>query len=187
MYERMVRRMTDMPRWNGHCLLHMLWLGLLLLSACSTQPGAPIDPSRFPFLRAADQTKVVVWRQELGPDFSVFYGHFKQSRTSGFGFYRGGFPDFHPGSNARIVSGRLGAFPVDWHETSAGDPAVIEREAVFDYRTQIRKIGDREFKGTVKIHIWVYGSSAREVGELTDYLGGLAIFASKPEDVVYRR
>jgi hypothetical protein len=158
--------------WN--ILLVVGWLSL----SCSTpqqQPGTRIDPGDYPLLKPADSRADIVWRRLPGPDFQVFYGNPQDSKTCGFGFFIGGFPNFHPATNAVVEIGALGAFDVDWFEWVDPYPPQYHREAVFEYRPRSARAGY-----TDRIHVWIYGSTARQVVEMTQFLAGLDLFSRRP-------
>ena len=91
-----------MQRKSAFINWSILLLGGWLLSSCAApqQPGSRIDPNAYPILKAAVARDDMVWRRVEGPDFEVFYGNPGDSKACGFGFYVGGFPNFHPPANA---------------------------------------------------------------------------------------
>jgi hypothetical protein len=157
---------------------------LFLTPSCSTQVGSRVNVAAYPFLAHAGNNEAVVWRKYTGPDFDVFYGQPKKSKDSGFGFYRGGHPNFVPSEGALRAKGRLGAFDFDWFQTST--TGSVHQAAEFDYQTRILKFKNREqeFRFTKKIHVWVYGVDQRQIETLTEYLSGLELFREKPKDQI---
>ena len=160
-----------------------VWV-LLLTSSCSSGLGRRVNQAAYPFLAHAHNNEPVVWRKLTGPDFEVFYGQPKKSKDSGFGFYLGVNPSFEPDQAASQFKGRLGAFNLEWYQTSAPDG--VRREAVLNYQTSILKFksGEQEMRLDVKIHVWVNGNDESQVEALTQYLGGLELFREKPKDIV---
>jgi hypothetical protein len=172
-----------MKRKSVCFLWSILLLGGWLFSSCSTlpQPGAVIDPIEYPFLRQANGRDDMVWRKVTGPGFDVFYGNPQENTACGFGFFIGAIPNFSPPTNAVVVSGALGVFPVEWYETVDANPPQFHREAVLEYRTRATWVGDRESKYTERIHVWIYGATERQVLDMLDFLDGLELFRHKPE------
>jgi hypothetical protein len=172
-------------RTNAACACSALFLlGILLLSSCSTS-GTRVTTAEYPFLRNADRQDCVMWRKMTGPDFEVFYGRPKTNKTAYFGFYRGGQPNSRPIYGSRIVHGRLGAFPLEWQESTLPRGHGLYRSAVFDRGTRNIKLNhNREVRFTEKIHVWVSGSSEDEVERWIEYLGGLELFKAKPEETI---
>ncbi len=163
-------------------VLTLFVIGILNLASCSTQMGAKVSVVQYPLLNHATGQAHIDWRLFDGPDFQVFQGQSKNSKYGGIGIYVGGFPDFHPGENAKIVNDKLGAFPVVWYETVEESPPRFYRAALIEYKTYVTKSGRPESRHTEKIHIWVYGDTRTEMLAMSDYAGGLGFFAQKPPD-----
>jgi len=167
------------------CRQFALLLLLMMLSvSCSTPIGPKVSTSDYPFLAHTNSTLPIIWRKHRGPDFDVFYGQASHQKNSGFGFYRGGHPSFHPKDSAIQVPGPLGAFEVKWYRTINADSGRVYQTAVFAYLTHIRKTESPELdlSYTEKIHVWIYGNNVQEVESLAKYLGGLELFSKIPND-----
>ncbi len=159
-------------------------LAVSLVPACTTAVGNRVNVKEYPFLANTSSIEAIVWRKLTGPDFDVFYGQPKSNSDRGFGFYRGGHPNFQPSEGATRIKGRLGAFDLDWYESmSAGR---VYRAGVFDYQTQIVKIANlgQEIRYTEKVHVWVYGTDRMDVEALAEYLGGLELFHERLQDQI---
>jgi hypothetical protein len=157
-----------------------------LFAGCSTPStpmlsGVRIDPGEYPILRQAQPRADLIWRRLAGPDFEIFYGNPIGKTTTGFGFYIGGFPNFHPGTNAVVVPGKLGAFPLDWCDSIEGKAPRFHREGVFPYRVVTSVVNNQPFKTNQRIHLWIYGESAEEVLGWTEFLDGLEVFNQQPQ------
>ena len=157
--------------------------GILVLCSCSTL-GPRVSTAEYPFLVHPDRKELVTWRKLDGPDFDVFYGQPKANNHVSFGFYRGGHPKSSEAGD-RILNGSLGAFAVDCHEETL-PTGEVRRSAVFYYNTRIikHKNDHQESRFTEKIHIWISAADGREMKKWIDYLGGLELFRTKPNDVI---
>jgi len=153
--------------WNRAAIVASVLAGVLSLTSCSTPIGTKANSTR-EFLTNAVSQEHFDWRVNSGPDFDVFYGTQSKSESAGIGIYFGSFPDFHPGKDAKIVKGKLGACPVVWYETVTESTPKFRRAAVIGYSVNGRG---------QKIHIWVYGATQAEMLAMADYAAGLKLFA----------
>lgn len=160
--------------------LVLLVVGVFNFSSCSTRVGAKVSSVQYPLLNHTEGQEGIGWHLYNGPDFQVFYGQSKNSESAKIGIYLGGYPDFHPDEKAEIVNDKLGIFSVKWYETVRESSPRFCRDALIEYKTSITKGGGREWRHTEKIHIWAYGSTRAEMLAMTDYAGGLKLFAEKP-------
>jgi len=174
-------------RNHEQLLLSICAVGTLFFASCSRHPGVRISPYQYPFLAHSGTKTGIIWHKYTGPDFDVFYGSLRTNKTSGFGFYLGGHPNFQPPGNAQLINTKLGAFSVDWSEKYLANPPRVRREAVFDYKTRLIKYQDKQFKYITQVHIWIYGANEQEILKLTDYLSGLKLFREKPEIEIRER
>jgi hypothetical protein len=157
----------------------LLVLGVLTLSSCATRPGVKVSSTQYPFLKHSTDRNDVRWYRDEGPDFEVFYGESKSSKSAGLGFYLGGYPDFHPTGNEKIENGKLGIFSLQWHETVKDTAPKFYRTGLIAYKA---RVNGKESPYTQKIHVWIYGETETEVQTMADYAGSMALFAQKPAD-----
>ena len=168
-------------RFKGATVDRVLLLSLVF-TACSTSVGTRVTTKDYPTLSREDG-QTLEWRKQDGPDFEVFYGRPRSGEDSGVGLYFGHNPNFNPSDASTVVGGRLGAFDVDWYQTSTSKPRRVYRTALLGYKTRIIKLSqlNREVRDTEMIHVWVYGPGLAEVERLTEFLSGLRKFHVKPE------
>jgi hypothetical protein len=159
--------------WNRAAFVALFLLGVFSLASCSTEIGTRTNSTQDLLLKNTMSRERFEWRVYKGPDFQVFYGQPKSRKSSGIGIYIGGFPNFHPEKDAKIVEDKLGVFPVVWYET------VVESAPKFYRAAAIRcKVNGY----ARKIHIWVYGDTRTEMSAMADYAAGLTLFTEKPLD-----
>lgn len=172
-----------MPKINSTLVVMALMALLAFTPACAQQVGLRVRTWAYPFLANPQNPEPVVWRKLSGMDYDAFYGQPKNFPVAGIGFYRGEHPNFHPKEEALRIPGRLGAFDLEWFQTTT--TGRVYRAATCEYQTQIIKYTNApEFRYTESIHVWAYGPDERQVEAMTGYLNGLELFREKPKDVI---
>ncbi len=149
----------------------LLFVSLFVSSIAATQqPGEPIAPKELSKFLGPVSPKAFTWTKVRGPDFDVYYGHANPPLVGYVGFYLGGWPDFTPEPDSKVVSGKLGIFSVEWHRAVASDGSVMQ-EAVI-------KLNDYW-----KANIWVAAKQQADVDRLLEVIAQLPTFTRKPEPV----
>lgn len=155
-----------LSRYLMRALLFMLFL--VSGNALAQQPGKPMSSKELSKFLGSVPTKAITWTKVRGPDFDVYYGHPNPPLTGDVGFYLGGWPSFTPGPESKIVSGKLGIFPVQWHRAVSSDSS-IKQEAVIpldDYW---------------KVDIWVSAKHQADLDRLLEIISQLPTFSKKPK------
>ncbi len=175
-----------MPNINSTLVAMALMALLAFTPSCAQHVGLRVRTWAYPFLVNPQNPDPMIWRLHTGPDFDVFYGQPKNLPAAGIGFYRGWHPNFHPKQEAVRIPGRLGAFDLEWFQTTT--TGRVYRAATCEYQTQIIKSAnlDRDFRNTEYIHVWAYGPDEKQVEAMTDYLNGMELFREKPKDIILR-
>jgi hypothetical protein len=138
--------------------------------ACAQAPGKPMPAKELSEFLGPAPPKAITWTKVRGPDFDVYHGHPNSPLEGDIGFYLGGWPSFEADPASKVVEGKLGIFPVQWHRITASDGSV-RQEAVIpldDYW---------------KVDIWVSAKQQSDVDRILEVVAQLPTFTKKPKPI----
>lgn len=151
------------------CLRALLLMLLALSSVSLAQgPGKPLTPEELSRFLGPVPPEAFTWTKRDGIDYVVFYGHANPPLAGDVGIYCGGYPSFRPPPGSKIVTGKLGIFPVEWHRATSSE-GVVRQEAL----VQVTEYGKR--------HILVTAKQQSDIERIIELVARLPDFTSKPE------
>ena len=133
--------------------------------AIAQSPGEPVPKKELSEFLGPVSPKAISWTKVMGPGFGLYYGQPNPPLAGSITFYLGGTPNVETDPTSEIVDGTIGAFPVQWHRTTASDGSIKQHGAMS--------------LDEVDIYIWVNGKQQTEVDRLLGVVAKLPMFVKK--------
>src|SRR5262245_54212876 len=172
-----------MPNWKN--LFHVTFFALLwaISFGCATNESEHTLKQN-PALHPADGSKSVIeWTEQEGDEFVVFYGDIPSAPQGGVGIYRGNAPAFRKPKNITPITGKLGAFDVDWYPLK-DKGSKFYRTCLIDYQKRYSKPDQKKPPLIIQRHVWVYADTEAGLERIISEVSKLTMFANRPPDIV---